>query len=220
MAQRKGALQSGPQLKLGPNRTSTSSSKRERRAPEPGSKDDTLKTGSLAPQPAASRSIAEAIGTQVRDLRRKLDLTGAELADQAGLSAGMNGKLVEQAPRNVLKRVVADAAAKGYTLKTGVECEFFLISPDGSTISDTGDHQSKPCYDQQALMRRYDVISEICDSMLELGWNPYQNDHEDANGQFEMNWQYDDALKTADKHAFFKYMDLPEKLGREPCRGN
>ena len=72
----------------------------------------------------------------------------------------MNGKLVEQAPRNVLKRVVADAAAKGYTLKTGVECEFFLISPDGTTISDAGDHQSKPCYDQQALMRRYDVISE------------------------------------------------------------
>ena len=127
----------------------------------------------------------------------------------------MNGKLVEQAPRNVLKRVVADAAAKGYTLKTGVECEFFLISPDGSSISDAGDHQAKPCYDQQALMRRYDVISEICDSMLELGWGPYQNDHEDANGQFEMNWQYDDALKTADKHAFFKYMtkSIAEKHG-------
>ena len=127
----------------------------------------------------------------------------------------MNGKLVEQAPRVVLKRVVEAAAAKGYRLKTGVECEFFLISPDGSTISDTGDQQSKPCYDQQALMRRYDVISEICDSMLDLGWNPYQNDHEDANGQFEMNWQYDDALKTADKHAFFKYMvkSIAEKHG-------
>ena len=87
--------------------------------------------------------------------------------------------------------------------------------PDGSTISDAGDHQSKPCYDQQALMRRYDVISEICDSMLELGWQPYQNDHEDANGQFEMNWQFDNALKTADKHAFFKYMvkSIAEKHG-------
>jgi glutamine synthetase len=118
----------------------------------------------------------------------------------------MNGKLVEQAPRNVLKKVLDAAAAKGYEMKTGVECEFFLITPDGSAISDAGDHQAKPCYDQQALMRRYDVITEICDSMLELGWNPYQNDHEDANGQFEMNWQYDNALKTADKHAFFKYM--------------
>lgn len=55
-------------------------------------------------------------------------------------------------------------------------------------------------------MRRYDLISEICDGMLELGWKPYQNDHEDANGQFEMNWSYDDALVTADRHAFFKYM--------------
>jgi glutamine synthetase len=118
----------------------------------------------------------------------------------------MNGKLVEQAPRNVLKRVVAEAAKAGFEVKTGVECEFFLIDPSGQAISDTSDHQSKPCYDQQALMRRYDVISEICDSMLELGWKPYQNDHEDANGQFEMNWDFDGALKTADRHAFFKYM--------------
>jgi glutamine synthetase len=127
----------------------------------------------------------------------------------------MNGKLVEQAPRNVLKKVLEAAAAKGYEMKTGVECEFFLITPDGSTISDAGDHQAKPCYDQQALMRRYDVITEICDSMLELGWGPYQNDHEDANGQFEMNWNYDNALKTADKHAFFKYMAkaIAEKHG-------
>jgi glutamine synthetase type III len=127
----------------------------------------------------------------------------------------MSGKLVEQAPRNVLKRVIAKAEAKGYELKTGVECEFFLIGTDGQTISDLGDHQSKPCYDQQALMRRYDVITEICDSMLELGWSPYQNDHEDANGQFEMNWQYDNALKTADRHAFFKYMvkSIAEKHG-------
>jgi glutamine synthetase len=65
------------------------------------------------------------------------------------------------------------------------------------------------------LMRRYDVITEICDSMLELGWGPYQNDHEDANGQFEMNWNYDDMLVTADRHAFFKYMvkSIAEKHG-------
>ena len=100
-------------------------------------------------------------------------------------------------------------------MKTGVECEFFLISPDGSAITDAADTQSKPCYDQSALMRRYDVISEICDSMLELGWAPYQNDHEDANGQFEMNWHFDDALITADRHAFFKYMvkSIAEKHG-------
>jgi len=127
----------------------------------------------------------------------------------------MNGKPVEHAPRNILKRMIAKAAKAGYQLKTGVECEFFLLSPDGAGISDASDTQSKPCYDQSALMRRYDVISEICDAMLELGWGAYQNDHEDANGQFEMNWGYDDALITADRQAFFKYMvkAIAEKHG-------
>ncbi|GAN78129.1 type III glutamate--ammonia ligase [Acidisphaera rubrifaciens] len=118
----------------------------------------------------------------------------------------MAGTLVEQGPRNTLKRVIGQAATLGYTLKTGVECEFFLITPEGEAIADAADTASKPCYDQAALMRRYDVITEICDAMLELGWGAYQNDHEDANGQFEMNWQYDDALVTADRHAFFKFM--------------
>jgi len=118
----------------------------------------------------------------------------------------MNGKPVEQAPRNMLKRLKARAAEKGLQLKSGVECEFFLIAPDGYDIKDTADRQSKPCYDQSALMRRFDVVREISDGMLQLGWRPYQTDHEDANGQFEMNWDYDDALVTADRHAFFKYM--------------
>ena len=89
------------------------------------------------------------------------------------------------------------------------------MNADGTGISDGYDTATKPCYDQQAVMRRYDVIAEICDYMLELGWGPYQNDHEDANGQFEMNWEFDDALKTADKHSFFKFMtkSIAEKHG-------
>ena len=127
----------------------------------------------------------------------------------------MDGQLVGQAPRNVLKKLVAQAEAAGKRVKTGVEAEFFLITADGSKISDEYDTAEKPCYDQQAVMRRYDVIAEICDYMLELGWGAYQNDHEDANGQFEMNWEYDDALKTADKHSFFKFMvkSVAEKHG-------
>jgi glutamate---methylamine ligase len=127
----------------------------------------------------------------------------------------MNGVPVEQGPRNILKRLIKDAARDGLQMKTGVECEFFLITPCGSEPADMADKQIKPCYDQSALMRRYDVISEICDGMLSLGWRPYQNDHEDANGQFEMNWDYDDALVTADRHAFFKYMtrSIAEKHG-------
>lgn len=122
---------------------------------------------------------------------------------------------MDQAPRNLLKRLIGEAADLGLRMKTGVECEFFLITADGAEPADMSDRQMKPCYDQSALMRRYDVISEICDAMLALGWNPYQNDHEDANGQFEMNWDYADALVTADRHAFFKYMtrSIAEKHG-------
>ncbi|MCT4685475.1 MAG: type III glutamate--ammonia ligase [Roseicyclus sp.] len=111
-----------------------------------------------------------------------------------------------KAPRVVLQQVMARAAAQDIQMKHGVECEFFLTTPDGKSISDPADTQVKPCYDQDALMRRYDVIAEICSYMLDLGWNPYQNDHEDANGQFEMNWDYEDALVTADRHTFFKFM--------------
>jgi glutamine synthetase len=127
----------------------------------------------------------------------------------------MAGKSVEQNPRQVLKRVVASAAKADYSMKTGVECEYFLVSPDGRAISDGADQQSKPCYDQQALMRRYELVAEICDAMVALGWSPYQNDHEDANGQFEMNWDYSDALVTADRQAFFKFMvkSIAEKHG-------
>ena len=127
----------------------------------------------------------------------------------------MEDEPVAQAPRNVLRTLIAEAAKDGLHVKTGVEAEFFLLTPDGEQISDEYDTATKPCYDQQALMRRYDVISEICDYMLELGWGPYQNDHEDANGQFEMNWEFDDVMNTADKHSFFKFMtkSIAEKHG-------
>ena len=127
----------------------------------------------------------------------------------------MDGEPIEQAPRRVLKRMIATAIAEGFHPKSGVEAEFHLINQDGSEVHDPLDTAEKPCYDQSAVMRQYDVISEICDAMLELGWQPYQNDHEDSNGQFEMNWGYDACLVTADRHAFFKFMvrSIAEKHG-------
>ncbi len=127
----------------------------------------------------------------------------------------MENQPVAQAPRNVLRRLIDEAAKEGLRVKTGVEPEFFLLTPEGDRIADPYDNAEKPCYDQQAVMRQYDVISEVCDYMLELGWEAYQNDHEDAIGQFEMNWKYDDVLQTADKHSFFKFMmkSVAEKHG-------
>ncbi len=128
-----------------------------------------------------------------------------ELAWVAG-NPWMDGGPVAQAPRNVLMALQAEALRDDQVLMTGVEPEFHLIDADGQDISDARDTQAKPCYDQSALMRRYEVIAEICGHMEDLGWGPYQNDHEDANGQFEINWDYSEALITADRLAFFKFM--------------
>ena len=127
----------------------------------------------------------------------------------------MDGNPVAQAPRTVLHAVISQAREMGILMKAGVEPEFHLINEDGSAISDQRDIQEKPCYDQSALMRRYDVIAEICSSLGQLGWGPYQNDHEDANGQFEINWDFYDCLKTADQLCFFRFLvkSIAEKHG-------
>ena len=127
----------------------------------------------------------------------------------------MSGKPVEASPRVILKKQIDKLKRNNMVLKSGVESEYFLINPEGTAIADKRDTQSKPCYDQSALMRRYDLIKEICDAMIKLGGEPYQNDHEDANGQFEMNWNYSDSLTTADRHVFFKFMvkTIAEKHG-------
>ena len=71
---------------------------------------------------------------------------------------------------------------------------------------DSLDTLGKPCYDMRALYRNLDVMTTLLSHMQELGWGPYANDHEDANCQFEINWAYSDALRTADRHTFFKWM--------------
>ena len=127
----------------------------------------------------------------------------------------MNNELMGQCPRVILKNQINSLEALDMKMMTGVECEFFILNEEGTKVADNRDDALKPCYDVAALMRRFDVLSEICDSMIKLGWKPYQNDHEDANGQFEMNWEYADCLTTADRHVFFKFMvkSIAEKHG-------
>ena len=64
----------------------------------------------------------------------------------------MNGKPVDASPRVMLKKQIKKLSELGYSMKSGVECEYFLISPDGNAIADNRDTQSKPCYDQSSLM--------------------------------------------------------------------
>jgi glutamine synthetase len=112
-------------------------------------------------------------------------------------------------PRTILQRQLEKAKQKGYVFNVGVEAEFMLLKQNergGYAPWDTLDTLDKPCYDLRALHRNLDMMTTLIKYMQGLGWGPYANDHEDANCQFEANWVYSDALTTADRHTFFKWM--------------
>jgi glutamate---methylamine ligase len=129
----------------------------------------------------------------------------------------LDGEPFAAAPRIIFQQVLKQCVDLGYHYKTGVEAEFMLLKPNGHgyQIADALDTAARPCYDQLNLMRQFDLISTIVQYLETLGWEPYQCDHEDANGQFEINWTYNNALVTADRHVFFKYMvkTLAEQRG-------
>jgi glutamine synthetase len=112
-------------------------------------------------------------------------------------------------PRTILKRNMAKAKDRGYVFKIGMEAEFFLtkLHEDGRiSVADPLDTLDRPCYDMKALSRQFDFISTLSKYETELGWDNYANDHEDANGQFESNFVFSDAVTTADRVIFFRYM--------------
>ena len=113
------------------------------------------------------------------------------------------------APRVILKRQLARAEDLGLSLFVGAEVEYFLVNrdEDGSlNVADSRDTAQRPCYDARDLTRMYGHLTEISRAMNELGWGNYANDHEDANGQFEQNFAYADALTTADRVVTLRYL--------------
>jgi glutamine synthetase len=121
-------------------------------------------------------------------------------------------------PRTILRRQLERAQELGYQFKIGIELEYFLVKrrDDGSiAIADEADTLEKPCYDMAGLTRQYDFLTTVSRYCNELGWGNYANDHEDANGQFEQNFTYDDALVSCDRAIFFRYMvhTLAEQRG-------
>jgi glutamine synthetase len=112
-------------------------------------------------------------------------------------------------PRTILRHVLDRAASMGYEFMIGIELEYFLVRKldDGSIeLADPLDTLEQPCYDMRALTRNLDFMSEVSRHVTALGWNNYANDHEDANGQFEQNFDFADALTTCDRAVFFRYM--------------
>ena len=112
-------------------------------------------------------------------------------------------------PRIILKRAVARARERGLEYNVGCEAEYFLVRRQGDgtiAVADPLDRAESPCYDAKGLTRMYDHLTTVSRYMNQLGWANYANDHEDANGQFEQNFQYADAVTSADRLIFFRYM--------------
>ncbi|MFT3803795.1 MAG: type III glutamate--ammonia ligase [Burkholderiaceae bacterium] len=109
--------------------------------------------------------------------------------------------------RVTLKRQIARLAERGYTLFTGLEPEFSLLRRgERGTIEpvDASDTLAKPCYDYKGLSRTRAFLERLSNALRACGIDVYQIDHEDANGQFELNFTYADCLTTADHFVFFK----------------
>lgn len=115
----------------------------------------------------------------------------------------------EACSRGILKRVLAQAADMGFQFNLGIETEFFIFqdtADGGFAPVSARDNLAKPCYDVRGFLDNYGLLDEIVQAMNGLGWDVYSFDHEDANGQFETDFQYADALSMADRVTFFRLM--------------
>ncbi|MGW5383369.1 type III glutamate--ammonia ligase [Nocardia sp. NPDC003963] len=130
----------------------------------------------------------------------------------------VHGKPWPYSPRVILRVALRRAAARGLTVKAGAEIEYFLVNraADGTLrTADDADTSRRPCYDARDVTRMYDHLTEISAAMNALGWGNYASDHEDANGQFEQNFAYAEAMTTADRVITARYLlsVIAEKRG-------
>jgi len=119
----------------------------------------------------------------------------------------VGGAPFDACPRQVLKRATARLAERGWTLQTGIEPEFFLLRRDANAQwrpADDRDGLDKPSYDLKSLPRQAPFLRALHEALLACGLDVLQLDHEDAHGQFEVNFRHADALRSADSVMLFK----------------
>src|SRR6056297_3060026 len=121
----------------------------------------------------------------------------------------LDGKPFEACSRNILKRQLEKADAMGFSMNLGIETEFFILrkSAEGKIVpvSDR-DTLDKPCYDVPSMMDNIVIIDELVQALTDMGWGVYSFDHEDANGQFEIDFNFADALTMADRLVYFRLL--------------
>jgi glutamine synthetase len=111
--------------------------------------------------------------------------------------------------RVALQMQLAEAAKLGFGMNLGIECEVFLLKqqPDATlSIPDPEDKLVKACYDVRGFTNSFEWLDKMATAINGLGWDLYSFDHEDANGQFEFDFQYADAITSSDRLVFFRFM--------------
>ena len=119
----------------------------------------------------------------------------------------VKGKPYPLDTRHILQQQVNRMNQRGWVLNTGLEPEFMLLSrnSDGSLHpADDSDILEKPCYDYKGLSRSRGFLEKLVDSLQTIGFDVYQIDHEDANGQFEINFSFSPAITSADRYVLFR----------------
>ncbi len=121
----------------------------------------------------------------------------------------LHGRPFEACSRSILKRQLAQATQMGFRFNLGIETEFYILKDDehGQPVAAAArDTHAKPCYDLRLLLDNFGPVTELVEAMNTLGWDVYSFDHEDANGQFETDFMYADALTMTDRFVFFRFM--------------
>ncbi|MDA0983808.1 MAG: type III glutamate--ammonia ligase [Proteobacteria bacterium] len=119
----------------------------------------------------------------------------------------VKGEPYEYCSRVAVKAQLERLKSRGLTMYTGIEPEFMLLKRNaaGALVpADDTDTLDKPCYDYKGLARTAPFLEKLTASLQAVGIDVYQSDHEDANGQFEVNFTYDEALRSADNLVFFR----------------
>lgn len=156
-------------------------------------------------------------GPHSHDMMARIDLDSyTPLTWQPGVARFasdlyVDGKPHPYCPRQNLKRVLGIAESKGFVFNVGIEPEHFLVvkndKGDIEPWDPSGiDKLSKPCYDYKGLAQAAGYLQEILSGCNQLGWGAYQADHEDGNGQYEINFNFAESKVTADRYTFFKMM--------------
>ena len=117
------------------------------------------------------------------------------------------GEPLETCSRQLLRRQLDRLRERGWTLHVGIEPEFFLLKQDAQGrwgVADADDRLGKPSYDLKAMLRNHGFLDDMRRHLKALGFELQQMDHEDAIGQYEINYRHDEALAAADRYQLFK----------------